>query len=66
MNVPKWTGELIGKMHNYGVSNKELAKELNFTQEYVSMVLNGKKEPPNAEERFNVALDEIIAAKAVG
>ena len=66
MNVPKWTGDLIGKMHNSNVSKKELANKLNFTPEYVSMVLNGKKEPPNAEERFNAALNEIIAAKAVG
>ena len=65
MNVPKWTGDLIGKMHNSNVSKKELANKLNFTPEYVSMVLNGKKEPPNAEERFNAALNEIIAAKAV-
>ena len=63
MNVPKWTGSLIGKMHNHKVSKSELAEKLGFTPEYVSMVLNGKKEPKGAEEKFNQALNEIIEEK---
>ena len=55
MSVPKWTGQLVGKMHNCSVTNVELANELNCTAEYVSMVLNGKKKPANAKERFNRA-----------
>lgn len=60
MSVPKWTGQLVGKMHNQSVSNGELANELNCTAEYVSMVLNGKKTPANAKERFNRAFTAII------
>ena len=60
MSVPKWTGQLIGKMHNFSVSGIELAKELNCTAEYVSMVLNGKKKPANARERFNRAFNAIL------
>ena len=60
MSVPKWTGQLIGKMHNSSVSNIELSKELNCTAEYVSMVLNGKKKPANARERFNRAFNAIL------
>ena len=60
MSVPKWTGVLVGKMHNEQVSNIELANELGFTVEYVSMVLNGKKTPANAKERFNRAFVAII------
>lgn len=60
MSVPKWTGQLVGKMHNHSVSNGELANELNCTAEYVSMVLNGKKTPANAKERFNRAFVAII------
>lgn len=63
MSVPKWTGDLIGKMHNTGISKKDLAKELNYTPEYVSMVFNGKKEPPGAEERFNKAFENIVAER---
>lgn len=61
----KWTADIIGKMHLHGVTRKQLAKELNLHEKYVIAVLNGKREPPNAEERFNAALDSIIAEKAV-
>lgn len=60
MSVPKWTGVLVGKMHNEQVSNIELANELGFTVEYVSMVLNGRKKPANAKERFNRAFNAIV------
>ena len=60
MSIPKWTGILIGKMHNNSISKKDLADKLNFSQEYISMVLNGKKTPKGARERFEAAVDEII------
>ena len=60
MSIPKWTGILIGKMHNNSISKKDLADKLNFSQEYISMVLNGKKTPKGARERFEKAVDEII------
>lgn len=64
--MDKWTGELIGKMHNHKVTLQEIADKMGVTKGYVSMILNCQRKPPNAEERFNAALDEIIAAKAVG
>lgn len=60
MSIPKWTGILIGKMHNNSISKKALADKLNFSQEYISMVFNGKKTPKGARERFEAAVDEII------
>ena len=62
----QWTADLIGKTHLNGIKRKDLAAQLGLHEKYVIMVLNGKKKPPNAEERFNAALDEILAAKAVG
>ena len=59
----QWTADLIGKMHLNNISRKQLATQLGLNDKYVIMVLNGKREPPNAEERFNAALDELIAAK---
>lgn len=56
----KWTGDLVGKMHVNRVSYEELAKKLGFTKPYISMVLNGSRKPPNAKEKFNAALDEIL------
>lgn len=56
----KWTGDLVGKMHNERVSCIELAEELNMTKAYVSMVLNGKRTPPGAKERFEAAFEAIL------
>ncbi|MBQ6929039.1 MAG: hypothetical protein IJN27_01865 [Oscillospiraceae bacterium] len=61
--MDKWTGVLIGKMHNNRVANSELAKELGMSEAYVSMVLNCSRKPPNAKERFNEAYERIIARR---
>lgn len=59
--MPKeWTGELVGLMHNNKITNITLAKKLGITDQYVSMVLNGKREPALAEQRFRTALNELI------
>lgn len=61
--MDKWTGELVGKMHNNKVTFEELGNKLGITKGYVSMVLNCQRKPPNAEERFNKAVDEIIRGR---
>ena len=43
--LEKWTGEVVGTMHIYGISSKELAKRMNIAPQYLSVVLNGKKKP---------------------
>lgn len=58
-----WTGELIGKMHNAGVTYDELAAEMNVGKPYISMILNSKRNPPNARERLNGAFDRIMSRK---
>lgn len=47
-------------MHLNGVSNKRLAEYMGITPEYVSMVLNGHREPDGAEQKFIAALQELI------
>ena len=59
----KWTGNLVGLLHDNRISRTELAKELDITREYVSMVLNGHREPEGAEEKFTAALDRLIKRK---
>lgn len=61
--MDKWTGRLIGKMHNNGVSGNDLASKLGMSKGYVSMVLNCQRKPPYAKERFEKAVDEIIAER---
>lgn len=59
--MPKeWTGVLVGLMHCNRITNIQLADKLEVTYQYVSMILNGHRNPPDAEERFNQALQEII------
>lgn len=59
--MPKdWTGDLVGLMHNHRITNRMLATALGVTDRYVSMILNGHREPPGAEERFKAALSELI------
>ena len=39
-----WTVEVVGKMHKYRITGGMLAEECNYRPEYISMLLNGKKE----------------------
>lgn len=60
----KWTGNLVGLMHDEKISFTELAEELAVTNRYVSMILNGHREPAGAEEKFTTALNRIIERKS--
>lgn len=60
----QWTGELVGKMHLNGITKKQLAQKLEFTAEYVSMVLNGHREPPDAETKFTEAVNSLISEQS--
>ena len=59
----KWTGNLIGKMHNENVSQKDLAKELGMTEAYCSMILRGIRTPASARTRFEEAFQTIVARR---
>ena len=59
----QWTADLIGEMHLARVSKKQLAEHLGVTPEYVSMVLNGHREPDGAVGRFREALAQIVSAQ---
>lgn len=57
----KWTGRLVGLMHDHKISKTQLAEELGMTREYVSMVLNEHRSPDGAEDRFTAAVNALIA-----
>lgn len=59
--MEKWIGALVAEMHMHKITGKQLAKELGYTNEYVSMVLNGKRTPAGAEHRFRQALQRILS-----
>lgn len=59
--MPKeWTGDLVGLMHNHKITFSQLAEKLGVTNRYVSMVLNGHRDPSGAEQRFRIAVDQLI------
>lgn len=62
----QWTADLVGKMHLKKVSKKQLAERLGITPEYVSMILNGHREPEGVESRFRAAVDELIRKQEQG
>lgn len=58
--LEKWTGRLIGRMHNERVSYDELATELGVTKAYVSMVLNGARKPAGIKARMEGAFEAVL------
>ena len=56
----QWTGALIGEMHLNGITAKQLAAEAGYTKAYVSMVLNGHRNPKGAEATLKAALSRLI------
>lgn len=58
--LAQWICDLVGKMHKWKISKKALAEYLGVTPEYVSMVLNGHREPAGAETKFRSAVDALI------
>ena len=61
--LAQWTGDLVGQMHKHRISKQQLADHLGISREYVSMVLNGHREPAGAEEKFRQAVEEIVASR---
>lgn len=59
----KWTGEIVKLLHNNELSQNELAAEIGWTIEYVSLILNGKRDPKNAQEKMQKALNALIERK---
>jgi len=58
--LEKWTGEVVGTMHIYGISGRQLAKKMRINEKYLSAILNCKKKPPNAEVRVRAALYDLM------
>lgn len=59
----KWTGRLIGRMHNEDVTYEELGAEMGVGKAYVSMILNGARKPAGIKERMEAAFEAIIARR---
>lgn len=58
--LAQWIGDFVGRMHRYKITTTEVSQEMNVTREYVSMILNGHREPAGIEQRMNDALDSLV------
>lgn len=58
--IQKWSGNLIGRMHNANVTRQDLADKLELNKSYISMILNGQRNPKNAKEQLTNAFEEIV------
>lgn len=56
----QWTGAFIGKLHNNGITAKEFASYLGVHPKYVSLILNGKRSPKDAEKKFAEGLEAML------
>ncbi|MBQ8796159.1 MAG: hypothetical protein IJZ54_07020 [Clostridia bacterium] len=59
--LAEWTGEACKLMHLHNITGKDLAEKLNWTNRYLTMVLNCHRTPTGAEEKVMCAIQAIIA-----
>ena len=61
--IAQWVCDFVGRLHQHRITITQLSNEMGVTREYLSMILNGHREPPGIEQRMNTALDSIIAKR---
>lgn len=61
----EWTGEVIADLHRLRISQKQLAVEAGVTQEYISMLLNGKRKSEPGKKRILSALQRMKNKEAL-
>ena len=64
--LAQWIGDFVGRMHRHRVKITQIAQEMGVTREYLSMILNGHREPMGIAERMNEALNSVIEKNAKG
>ena len=62
--MEQWIAEVVGKMHINKITQTQLAKQLGVTNDYVWMILNGKRCPKDAQQRIKNAIDKLIAERS--
>lgn len=59
----QWNCDISGKLKSNRITQIEFAEKLGYTPQYVSSVLNGKRNPKNAEKLFRTVLNDLISEK---
>lgn len=60
----RWTGEFVGAVHNAGLTIRAVAAEAGLNEKYVSQVINGDGEAPQARRKLYDALGRMTGAAA--
>ena len=60
----QWTGRIVGELHNNKLTLKELAKEVNWNDKYLSQVINSENPPKGAEQKLTEAMNRMIEKRA--
>lgn len=55
-----WTARLVGELHLHKLTARRLAKEVGWSEKYLSAVLNGHRTPKRAQEKLDAALERLI------
>ena len=58
-----WTGDIVRLMHLHRITNDDIANEMGYSYGYVSMILNGSRTIPDAQEKISNAVNAIIKRK---
>ena len=61
--MEQWIADVVGKMHINKITQSQLAEKMGVTNDYIWMILNGKKTPKDAENRINSAIDQILTER---
>lgn len=61
--MENWITEAIGLMHINKITQKDLARQLGYTEQYVSMIFNEKKKPKCAKEKIIAAIEALIESR---
>lgn len=54
----EWSAKIVGQMHVKRLTGRELADLTGYTEQYISMVLNGHKDAERAKENIEKAVNE--------
>lgn len=53
-----WSADIVGKMHLKHLTGKKLAEITGYTEQYISMILNGHKGARKSKEKIEQAVSD--------
>lgn len=60
-----WQAEVKSLMFAHSIKSKDVAKQLDYSEEWISKLFNGKATSKKAEEQIRAAVDDIIRERSI-